>query len=305
MDNHDTNRVNMIRTTHDFCVANGAATAAIPAYAPIVTAIKGKLLLIDSLDIIALGTTTGVTLDTNALRIAMSGLAFKCATAAFAYANSVDNNTLAAQVKFTRSQFDSFKKEEVDDICQGIHDVVNANAAVVTPYGITPVDITDLQTATDLYRASIQAPRQARITISNSKDQIKGIISDVSQNLLKNQLDRMTDTLKSSNQPYYDQYYQAREILDLGSTTGKIRGTVSANAGNALDGVIFSVFKTGTPDLVAKVFSSGGGKFNASNLSSDDYDLVWEFATFQTVRENNVHLAAGKELKRVITMLPV
>jgi hypothetical protein len=72
-----------------------------------------------------------------------------------------------------------------------------------------------------------------------------------------------------------------------------------------LDGVVFSIFKTGTPILVAKTTSSGGGKFSITNLLPGDYDLVWELATFQPFRENNVHLSAGKELKRVITMLPV
>ncbi|MFI5218088.1 MAG: carboxypeptidase-like regulatory domain-containing protein [Bacteroidia bacterium] len=305
MDNLDTNRLNMIRTTHDYCVDKAAATAAIAQYAVTVTSVKNKITLIDALNIIASGTTTGVTLDTNLLRATMSDLAYKCGSATFAYASSVNNNTLMAQVKTRRSEFDGFKKEEVDDICQGIHDAANANIVAAGPFGITPLDITDLQTAINLYVAGMQGPRQARISISSAKDQIKDNISQTIQKLLKEQLDRMTDTLKQSNNVYYSEYYMAREIIDLGSTTGKIRGTVSDNGGNALDGVLFSIFKTGSTDLVASTTSSGGGKFSASNLPAGDYDLVWELATFQPVRENNVHLAAGKELKRVITMLPV
>ncbi|MBK5285631.1 MAG: hypothetical protein JJE25_09510, partial [Bacteroidia bacterium] len=245
MDNQDTNHVNMIRTTHDFCKANPAPTAGIAAFAPLVATVHNKLTLIDGLDIIAMGSTTGVTLDTNLLRSTMSDIAYKCAAATFAYAASVNNNTLMAQVKQRRSEFDSFKKEEVDDICQGIHDVAHNNIALVSPFGITPIDVTDLQTAIDLYIASIQGPRQARITIGNAKSQIKEIIKDTIQNIIKNQMDRMVDTLKLSNKIFYDKYYLAREIIDLGSTTTKIRGTIKDNEGNPLPNAIVSLFLTG------------------------------------------------------------
>ena len=305
MDNQDTNHVNMIRTTHDFCAANTAATAGILAFAPIVATVKNKLLLIDSLDIIALGTTTGVTLDTNALRTAMSDIAYKCASATFAYASSVNNNTLAAQVKYSRSAFDGFKKEEVDDICQGIHDLANTNIALVSPFGITAADITDLQTAIDLYVASIQGPRQARISISSAKSQIKDNIKDVIQNLFKKQMDKMIDTLKLSNKIFYDKYYLAREILDLGSTTGKLRGTVKDADGNPIANAAVSMNVTGQAVAKYTATTDASGFFSIPNISPDDYDIIVDAVGFQQYKELNVHFAPGKELKRTIVMLPV
>ena len=305
MDNLDSNHMNMIRTTKDYCVDHAAATAAIAQYAITVTSVRNKITLIDALNIIASGTTTGVTIDTNLLRATMSDLAVKCASATFAYASSVNNNTLKAQVKFTRSQLDGFKKDDVDDICQGIHDVANTNLAVVTPFGIALLDVTDLQTAINLYAAGMQGPRQKRISISSAKDQIKTNIAETINILLDEQLDKMTDTLKLSNTVYYNEYYLAREIIDLGSTTGKVRGTVTDDDDNTLNGVLFTIRKAGLPDIVGQSTSANGGKFGVSNLPADDYDFTWELTGFQAQTENNVHLSAGKELKRVIKMLPV
>jgi len=305
MDNQDTNHVNMIRTTHDFCVDNAAATVTITAFAGLVTSVNTKLTLIDSLDIVALGTTTGVTLDTNALRKTMSDIAYKCASATFAYASSVNNNTLAAQVKFRRSEFDAFKKEEVDNICQGIHDVANTNIAAVTPFGIKAIDLADLQTAINLYNASIQGPRQARISISSAKSQIKDNIKVVIQNLFKNQMDRMVDTLKVSNKIFFDEYHQAREILDLGSTVGKLRGTVLDNNGDPIQNATVTMHLAGVAAVVYTATTDADGKFVISPVSPGDYDIFANATGFQQFSEINVHFGPGKEIRRTITLLPV
>ena len=65
MDNQTTNRVNMIRTTENFCLANTSATSAITAFAPALAVVTSKRTLIDQLGQIAIQTTKGVTTDTN------------------------------------------------------------------------------------------------------------------------------------------------------------------------------------------------------------------------------------------------
>ncbi|MBK5284453.1 MAG: carboxypeptidase regulatory-like domain-containing protein [Bacteroidia bacterium] len=305
MDNHETNRMNMIRTTHDYCVAKAAATAGIPQYVITVTAVKNKITLIDALNIIAGGTTTGVTLDTNLLRQTMSDIAYKCASATFAYASSVNNNTLKAQVDFPRSSFEHFKKEEVNDICQGIHDATNTNIVAVTPFGAKPLDVTDLQTAINLYAAAMQGPRQARISISSAIDQIKTNVSDTLKFLLGEQLDKMTDTLKLSNKIYYNEYYLAREIIDLGSTHGKLRGTISDNSGNALSGAVVIMRLTGQAPIAYQATTKADGKYVISPVTVGDYDISVEAVGFQPYAETNVHFGPGKEIRRTISLLPV
>ena len=216
----------MINSTIGYSDANTAATAGIPSYATILAQVKSKMVLINSLNQIADGTTKGVTLDTNALRKEMTTLALKCANATLAYANSIHNHTLAALVNYSESELNRKKKEDIDDVCEAIHDATDANIAGASNFGVTPSDVTDLQAAIDLYRIASQNPRQAIITKSQAKKQVTEMIREVIDELLVAQLDKMVNTLKATNKVFYDGFKQAREILDLGTTTAKVRGTV-------------------------------------------------------------------------------
>ena len=302
MNSKDTNRVNMIDSTTGYCDLNTAATAGIPAFSTTITAIKAKMVLVNGLNQIGAGTSKGVTTDTNLLRKTMSDLAMKCASATLGYANSVHNNTLKALVNFTRSKLDALKKEDVDDVCQGIHDATNTNIVVVTPFGANAGDVTDLQAAIDLYRTGTQNPRQAIIGKSQAIKQAKEMVREVIDDLLIGQLDVMTNTLQFSNKDFWNGYHQAREIIDLGSTSAKVRGTVLDENDVPLKNVLFTILKTGTDVKVTEVATDVKGKFIAAKLLPGDFDFKWELNGYKTVSEMNVHIAAGKELKRKIVM---
>ena len=155
MRNRESNLVNMIRATLLYCNNNVAATAIILAFAGVKTSADNKLVLIDSLNQVVEGTTTGVTLDTKALKETMIQIAYKCANAVSAYATSVNNNTLKAKVNYTLSELRAKKKEDIDDICQTIHDEANNNLAVAGPFGYLATDVADLNTAIGLLPAGL------------------------------------------------------------------------------------------------------------------------------------------------------
>ena len=302
MNRKDTNRLNMVDSTTGYCDLNTASTSGIPAFATTVTAIKAKLVLINGFNQIGTGTTKGVTTDTKLVRKTMTDLALKCANATLGFANSTNNNTLKALVNFTKSKLDALSKEDVDDTCQGIRDATNANIAGATNYGATATDVTDLQASINLYRAATQDPRQAIISKSQAIKQAKQLVREVIDELLIGQLDVMANTLRVSDGDFWSGYHQAREIIDLGSTTAKVRGTVKDIDDVPLKLVVFTIYETGTTNKVAEVKSDNKGKFNAANLPAGNFDFAWVLNGYKTVKETDVHIAAGKELKRKIVM---
>ena len=304
MDNKSSNRTNMIRTTTTLCDNNTAATSGITAFAGVLTLVKNNLVLIDGLDQIILGTSTGVTLDTNQLRRTMSAFAFHCASATFAYASSVSNNTLKALVNFTEAKLDDLKKDEVDDTCEAIYNAINTNQVAVTPFGATAADATSLQTAIGLYRTGMQNPRQAIVSKSNAVEQLAVIIRNTIDSLLKDQMDRMVNTLKVSNFTFWDKYFKARIIIDLGSTTAKFRGTVFDNNNNELPGVLVTLRITGQTAVAYQFTTIADGSFNIAPIAVGDYDITIEKAGFQTLTDSNIHFAAGQEITRDYTMTP-
>lgn len=303
MKNENSNRVNMINANITFCDANSTATSGIPAFAIALAAVKAKMLLINSYNQIGKGTTKGVTLDTKGLRKNMTDLALKCANATLAFANSTSNNTLAALVNFSETKLNALKKEDVDDVCQGIHDATNANSAGALNFGIVATDITDLQSSIDLYRVASQNPRQAIISKSQAKKQVENMVREVIDDLLLAQMDKMVNTLKPSNKTFWDGYRQSREILDLGTTTAKVRGTVLDEEDVPLKSVIFSILDSGTEDVVVSVKTDNKGKFNASKLKAGLFDFKWELDGYKPVIETEVKISNGKELKRKVVMV--
>lgn len=302
MNRKDTNRLNMVDSTVSYCDLNAADTAGIPAFATTVTAIKAKLVLVNSLNQIGTGTSKGVTTDTNLLRKTMTDLALKCANATKGFANSTNNNTLKALVNFSKSKLDSYSKEDVDDVCEGIHDATNANIAGATNYGATATDVTDLQAAITVYRTATQNPRQAIISKSQAIKQAIQMVREVVSDLLVGQLDVMANTLLLSNADFVNGYHQAREVIDLGSSSAKVRGTVKDINDVPLKFVVFTIYETGTATKVAEVKTDIKGKYAATKLPAGNFDFAWTLSGYKTVKETDVHISAGKDLRRKIVM---
>ena len=305
MDNVSSNQTNMIRTTESFSINNATDTSGIPAFAPVVAVVTSKRTLIDQLDQIINGTTKGVTLDTILLRKTMTDIALRCAAATFAYAASQSNNTLKAQVDFTETKLNAKKKDEVDDVCQTIREVTDANIANVSSYGVSAGDTSSLQTAINLYRTSMQNPRQAKITKDEAANEIKKIIRDIIDNSFKDQMDKMVNTLKNSNPRFVSRYFSAREIINLGSTTAKLRGNVfiDADENPAVNATVI-LFVTGETTPAYQTKTNTEGYFTLPNLAENDYDLKITLPTFQDYFESAIHIAKGKEIKRQVTLIP-
>jgi hypothetical protein len=132
MNNVNNNQARMIGTTVSLCVERVSETSGIPQFAIVIGNITAKMVLIDSLNPIASGTSKGVTTDVGLIKAAMVKLAFKCASGTLAYANSIKNNTLKALVNYTEPKLNKLPKEMVDDICDSIRIATNDNIAQVT-----------------------------------------------------------------------------------------------------------------------------------------------------------------------------
>lgn len=303
MNARNSNRVNMINATITFCDSDPTATAGIPLFATVLGVVKSKMVLVNSFNQVAEGSTEGVTLDTRVLRRTMTVLAVKCGSGTLAYANAQGNNALAAQVRYTESGLDGLKKEEVDDVCMGIHDATAANAVEVVNYGVSPIDVSDLLAAIELYRIASQHPRQAVVTRSQAKRRVTELIDVVVGDLLVKQLDKMANTLRYSNADFWNGYRQSREVLDLGSTTAKVRGTIKDDNGDGLMNAEFRVMEAGNEAIVKQVFADEDGKFSMSGIAAGDYDFMFGLDTYEKLYEYGVHIAAGKEYKRNVVLV--
>lgn len=303
MGTRETNLTNMIRTVLNYCTNNPTPTSGIPAFAGVKSTTENKLVLIDQLDQIVIRSVKDVTLDTILLRETMSNIALKCGDAVSAYASTINNNVLRGKVTYTLPQLNRFKKDEVDDICQAIHDEANTHIASAGAFGYTATDVSDLLTAIQLYRSSMQDPRSFIVSKTQAVTNIKLLIREIIDINLKQQIDKMVNTLKTSHPDFVQGYFLSREIINLGTTHAKLRGTVTNDLGTFLVGASIFITRTGETEKVAQTLSIAGGKYSISPIPVDDYDFYWEHIGYETQTEINVHISAGEEVNRHIILM--
>lgn len=306
MEDELNNRVRMINTLTGFVDADSAPYSGISQFPIVNGQVKTKMTIVNGLNLIASGTTKGITIDVGVVRISMETIAHKVAKGTFAYATASNNNELKATVNWTDAKLSKLQKEEVDDVCQAIHDAAHDNVAAIAGYGVIAVDITSLQAAIDLYRPLTGKTRLAQVNINSAKNQMQEIVSGIIKFELKGQMDPMIETLESVNKTYHDDYFKVREILDLATTTAKARGDVhDVDTDAFINGVLFAIYKHGETTVYKSVLTSGKGVFNISDIDANDYDFEWSKAGFVTQREESVHIAAGKEIQRKIKLKAV
>ena len=305
MNTKETNLFNMINTVVEFSDANTAPVSGLALYGTTLTVVKSNVTAIGILNGVVTGTTTGVTQDTNQLRKTMTEFALQCASAVFAYANSLNpvNNTLAALVNYNQSKLDRLSKEEVDDVCIVIMGAANTNIAALGPAGIKAPIVTAFGVAINNYSTSIQRPRQAIVSKKTANDDMKALIRSTIDIQFKNIMDRLVTSIKVSQATFYKGYYSARIILDAGSTFTKFRGTAKDSAGNPIANVLATLVKTDEPSVTYTSLTSNLGRFKNVKVIPGDYNITYTCRGFAIQSELAYHFSPGSEKLHKIIML--
>jgi Carboxypeptidase regulatory-like domain len=215
---------------YDAVIAHGEANPALIALTPALsnalltfTATVGTLHSTAQLEASAI---SGIAMDKADLKISVTDTALSIAGAVFAYAAAANNNELKEKVNFSRTALLRQKDELFTADVQEIHNQATVNLASLATYGITAPLLADFQTSIVSYAGKVPAPRNAASTRASLGEQIKTIISDCDE-ILKLQMDKLVLQLKSEQPVFYNAYKSNRVILDPGSSTTKLTGTVT------------------------------------------------------------------------------
>ncbi len=302
MRGRDSNRKDMIDTVIEYCDKNSGVTSGIGAFGVALGKVKAARAKIDKLREKDGKWCQGVTNDIRDLRKRMSEAAVKCGSAVSAYARSVNNNTLLEKVNYTMEDLRKKKKDEVDDVCQNIHDAAQANMGEAVNWGIDGSDVSGLQGLIDEYRQKMQMPREAIIEKKGANRQVKKLVREVADELLAGQLDLMVNTLKVSNFNFWNGYQMARNIIDRGTVHTKIKGVAVDEEDVPLKGLKMTVSETGTDKVVGEAVSGEKGVFSIMRMAVGSFDFTWELEGYETRMESNVRVGAGKVVKRKVRM---
>ena len=134
------------------------------------------------------------------------------------HSHATENNDveLAAKVDVSLSSLLTGRDRVSAEKCQSIHRLASEKVADLAEQGVTAAKLKSLQTKIDDYTACLQRPRQIISEVKTATAQLEAEIETADQ-LLADGLDRLVLQFKDSEPEFYNNYLNARVIVDNAS----------------------------------------------------------------------------------------
>lgn len=262
-------KLNMYRTVQLHCNNNSAITVLNAAFTTAFTAFNAKVSSIISTATSESQVITGVAIDKTVLKKNLCQSAADMAALVYAFASSTNNNTLKQEVNYAYTDFFRLKDDLVAPTAQNIHNAATANLAALAPFGITAAMLSALQTTITNYSTSVPTPRNAKAIKATFTQNIKQLIKET-DDILKNQLDKLSVSFKTARPDFYSTYLNARIIIDPSKTETQIKGMI-------IDALTNAPIPKATVEVVGAATSTkltdGEGKFVFKPLTPGTYEL--------------------------------
>ena len=160
---------------------------------------------------------TGYAKDKRKALIEMADKALEVRAAIFAYADTLNNNTLKDRVRYSRSKLIYSSDTLCAELAQVIKDEGQALSTALNPYGISNAKLTQLQQSIDAYLAIVPSTRVAITSRKLATKKLRDCFSGTNK-LLTERLDKLMFRFKQNFPDFFTQYFDARIIIDLKQT---------------------------------------------------------------------------------------
>lgn len=271
---------------------NAAIVAAVPAFQTAFNAFKTKVSAISSTAQLEAQVISGVALDKAQLRTNLAQQATDLAAVIYAYASSVNNLVLREQVHFNLTDLLRLKDDLLGPTCSNIKDAAQANVAALAAYGITAASITAFSDAIDEYNTVVPSPRNAISLRAAYRTSIKNLFAEA-DNILKNQLDKLSVQFKTTQPDFLATYKNNRVIIDSAVSATQIKGKVT----NA-DGTIPLIgVKVEVMGQSISATTNTRGNYNIKPLSPGNYQVKFSKSGLQDLISPVLEVKLGKATK--------
>jgi hypothetical protein len=197
---------------------------------------------------------TGIAKDKSNARLDLAQKANDLAGEIFAFASVTGNQTLKQEVKVSLTKILQTSEEQFVSRCRNIHARGTENLVALADYGVTQQNLTNLQTAIDSYVANAPKTRTAKSNRKTLTANLTQLFKDA-DTILKEQMDKLVVTFRSTNADFVNNYEANRIIIDPSKTTTQLKGKVTNKAnGTAIKDVSVTVVE---PNITVKTDSKG------------------------------------------------
>ena len=209
------NKLSMYKAVNSVANESKTIIETIPALSGAITRFGANIESINATDIALNNSTSGKTGSKEKAENAMLDVLIPLASSLHAYANKANKEELKVKSKVTRSYLKSIRDNELITKTQMIRDLLNENLAALADYSITAVKLTELDEKLSTYQGSIGSKETSFATKGAARISLSQLFDDT-DNILKNEIDTLVENFKNGNKTFYDKYWSARTIKDLG-----------------------------------------------------------------------------------------
>lgn len=139
----------------------------------------------------------------------------KIGSALYAYGRRVGNTEIQAIANVRESKLAILRDTELVSRAKSIHKTAEENAVGLKDYGVTAEMIIDLAGKIDMFSAALGERESSAAKSTGATASLVNLFALVDE-LLNEELDRLVELLRESNTNFYNEYFAARVIKDLG-----------------------------------------------------------------------------------------
>ncbi len=198
-----------------------------------------------------------------------------------AYAKYIRNTILQKEVKLSKNELDNVSGLDLVEVANVQYGIINTHLTETALYGLTADTQKQYRSAIDAFAAAIPQPRQAQMQ-GRENTELRDQGFDKADDAVDN-LDSVVEIVKLSEPVFYAGYKNARKIIDQGSGSLQVKGTVSeAGTDKPIAGATLIFRLSGNTKVVLEKDTADKGGFMIKSLDEGIYEVTIVKVGFQT-----------------------
>jgi len=222
MNNVQTNRVTMYKTTIAVLDENNAIWNPMAPFADAVTRLKNQVSAIDTAAQ-KQETPTGATLDKAGARDALEDVLFLMCEALGVLAHTSNDHDLMALTDITRSGIGKLDVEGLSNRASLVLAQANARKTELATLQVTQANIDELSQALQDYNEMKAGPRQATVERMVQTESLSSLFREAN-GIVRNEIDPMVNLFSRTHPQFVSNYQSARVIVDRAATRSAAKG---------------------------------------------------------------------------------
>ena len=204
-----------------------------------------------------------------------------------AYAKYIHNTILQKEVKLIKTELGAMGALTLAETANVQYGIINTHLTDAAPYGLTADTQKQYRSAIDAFATAIPQPRQAQMQ-GHENTELRDQGFEKGDDAVEN-LDSVVEIVRLTEPVFYAGYKNARKIIDQGSGTLQVRGTVAeADTGKPIAGATLIFRLSGQTKVVLEKDTADKGGFMIKSLDEGIYEVTVVKVGFQTQKISTV-----------------